>query len=212
MKMGKLEKLFVNSDGHSQTVGQHAEKLLGYAQVQPGQCFLDVGTGNGYVPIHLSRHYGLNVTGVDIDPEQIELARANSQGMGGLRFLTLDGTRLPFEDGEFDVVFTNKVTHHIPNWQEAFQEMVRVVKPGGSFIYADLVYPQALATIGASIAGKKAGFPTRDTVKALLTRYHMSTIYESKSPLHFEGVYRRPLNSRIEYEKDGEHDYGHDGV
>jgi ubiquinone/menaquinone biosynthesis C-methylase UbiE len=194
MKMGKLEKLFVNSDGHSRSVSQHAEKLLQYTQVRPGQHLLDVGTGNGAVPIHLAKQYGLDVTGVDIDQAQIDRAKANSLGMDGVQFLTLDGTRLPFADGEFEVAITNKVTHHIPNWQEVVEEMVRVVKPGGYLIYSDLVYPQALATVGASIASSRAGFPTYKTLKALLVWHKMAPIYESKVPLHFEGVYQKPVH------------------
>ena len=194
MKMGKLEKLFVNSDGHSQSVSQHAEKLLQHTKVRPGQRLLDLGTGNGAVPIYLAKQYGLDVTGVDIDQAQIDIAKANSLGMDGVQFLALDGTQLPFNDGEFEVAITNKVTHHIPNWQAVVKEMVRVVKPGGYLIYSDLVYPQALATVGGSIASSRAGFPTYKALKAILVWNKMTPIYESKVPLHFEGVYQKPVH------------------
>jgi Methyltransferase domain len=36
-----------------------------------------------------------------------------------VRFLTVDGTKLPFDDNEFDFVATHMVTHHIPDWQNA---------------------------------------------------------------------------------------------
>lgn len=68
--------------------------------------------------------------------------------MNQARFLTLDGTKLPFEDSEFDLVATNKVMHHVPRWREAVAEMIRVLKPGGYFICTDLVYPGWLAALG----------------------------------------------------------------
>src|SRR4029077_14781759 len=46
----------------------------------------------------------------------------------GIRFLSADATSLPFDDGYFDIVATNKTTHHIPNWKQAVNEMIRVLK------------------------------------------------------------------------------------
>ena len=39
-------------------------------------------------------------------------------------------TKLPFPDGEFDLVYTSKTTHHVRDWKQALTEMVRVLKPG----------------------------------------------------------------------------------
>ena len=57
MKMGKFEKLFVNSPSHSQQVSQHAEKLLNLIDFKAGQKYLDVGCGNGAAPIYLAQKY-----------------------------------------------------------------------------------------------------------------------------------------------------------
>ena len=122
MKMGKIEKLFVNNEVHSRQVSQHLERLLQHVEVQTGQTFLDVGCGNGAAPIHLARTYGLVVTGIDVDPEQVALAQARSANVQNARFLTIDGTQLPFGEGEFDIVATNKVMHHIGNWSDAVAE------------------------------------------------------------------------------------------
>lgn len=191
MKMGKLEKLFVNSEGHSRQVSQHAEKLLKLTDFKAGQKYLDVGCGNGAAAIHLAQTFGLNVTGVDVDPEQIQIARANSQGLTNARFMSVDGAQLPFAGGEFDLVFTNKVTHHIPNWQGVMAEMIRVLKLGGYFIYADLVLPTPLAVLGASIAGNRAGFPTRKALEAFVAQNNLSMVHLSTLPLHYEGVFQR---------------------
>ena len=62
--------------------------------------------------------------------DQIRLAQQASCHLTNVRFIPVDGTRLPFDDGEFDIVFTNKVTHHIPNWLEAVAEMAPAIWSG----------------------------------------------------------------------------------
>jgi len=191
MKMGNLEKVFVNSASHSQNVSHHAERLLGYIQFEPGQHYLDVGCGNGAAPIHIAKKFHLCVTGVDVDPEQIETALASSQGMSQVCFRTLDGTQLPFEDEAFDIVFTNKVTHHIPNWPDALAEMLRVLKGGGYFIYSDLVFPALLATLGESMAGNWFGFPTRQALDTFMLKNGLAAIHLSARTVHYEGVFQK---------------------
>lgn len=191
MKMGKLEKLFVNSFGHSQGVARHAEKLLRRVPVQPGQTYLDVGCGNGVAPIVIAQTFNLKVTGVDIDPQQIALAQAAAQDVPGTCFMALDGRSLPFGDGEFDFVFTNKVTHHIPNWQEALAEMLRVLKPGGYLLYSDLALPAPLARLGAALVGNRYGFPNRQAIETFAKENRLATVWQSPRPLHFTGIFRK---------------------
>jgi ubiquinone/menaquinone biosynthesis C-methylase UbiE len=191
MKMGRVEKLFVNNDGHSQGVGRYAEKLLRSMDFEAGGKYLDVGCGNGAAPIHIAQTFGLDVTGIDVDPEQIEAAQARGQGIDNARFMTMDSTQLPFSEGEFDIIFTNKVTHHIPNWQDAMAEMVRVLKPGGYLIYSDFVLPGPVAALGRSIAGNRVGFPTRAALKNIVERHDLSVVNASGSALNYQGVFQK---------------------
>lgn len=191
MKMTQIEKLFVNSPGHSQQVSDHAEMLLQKVEFKAGQKYLDLGCGNGAAPIYLARKYDLAVTGVDVDPDQIRLAQESSQDLPQARFLTVDGTRLPFEANEFDIVATNKVMHHIPNWLAALAEMIRVLRPGGFFIYSDLIYPGWAATFGQIIAKNGAGFPTRERLEALLKQHNLVKIYTSNSGVNYEVIGRK---------------------
>lgn len=191
MKMGDFEKRFVNSDSHSQRVGRHAEELLRLVDPEPREKYLDVGCGNGAATVHVARTFGLNATGVDIDPEQIEAAQANSRGNEDARFMTLDATRLPFPAGEFDIVFTHKVTHHIPNWGDAIAEMVRVLKPGGYLIYSDFVLPGLIAALGRSVIGERARLPTRAALAACVEKHDLSAIHESGSLVSYEVVFRK---------------------
>jgi ubiquinone/menaquinone biosynthesis C-methylase UbiE len=59
----------------------------------------------------------------------------------GVRFQVAEATNLPFADDEFDLVYTNKTTHHIPDWPQALAEIARVLKPGGRLLYSDFVAP-----------------------------------------------------------------------
>ena len=191
MKMSMIEKAFVNSPSHSIRVSSHAEEMLRLIEFTPGQKYLDVGCGNGAASIKLARQYGLDVTGIDVDPAQIQEAETSSAGMTNTHFATLDGTDLPFGDSAFHIVATNKVMHHVPHWENVWAEMVRVLKPGGYLIFNDLIYPRWLAAIGKTLAGKWAGFPTRVVLETLVDRHQLHQIYQSASPLHFEVVLRK---------------------
>jgi ubiquinone/menaquinone biosynthesis C-methylase UbiE len=188
MKMGKIEKLFVNNEIHSRQVSEHFERLLQHTKVERGQTYLDLGCGNGAAPIHLAQTYGLVVTGIDVDPEQIALAQTQSANLPNVRFLTIDGTQLPFADVEFDIVATNKVMHHIGNWLDAVAEMIRVLKPGGYLIFADIVVPPWLARAGQYLLKDRLSFPTVATVDELLARENLSYKYRRQSLAHYELV------------------------
>ena len=179
MKMGRFEKRFVNSDVHSRRVAEHALQLLGTANPKPGQQLLDVGCGNGAAAIGLANTLGLVVTGVDVDTEQIEAAAAARDGLAAVRFLAADATRLPFADGEFDLVYSNKTTHHIRDWQQALAEMTRVLKPEGYLVYSDFVAP-----LGHRL-------PTSRALNRFADQHGLESVRRSGAPFHYTGVFRK---------------------
>lgn len=193
MKMGKVEKLFVNSTKHTKQVAKNAARLLSYANPQPQQRYLDLGCGNGAAPIYLAQRYKLLATGVDVDSEQIEAATAASVGVMNVRFLTLDGVKLPFADHSFDIVSTFKVTHHIANWQDALTELARVLKPGGYFVYSDIVVPRWLASIGSSLVKKRLGFPNVPALAAFIEQHRLAELHLKQTAVLYEGVFRKEV-------------------
>ena len=66
--------------------------------------------------------------------------------------------------------------------------MIRVLKPGGYFFYADLVYPGWMAGIGKTVAGNRAGFPTTEALDLLLARRRLTNIHRSVSLVHYETI------------------------
>jgi ubiquinone/menaquinone biosynthesis C-methylase UbiE len=99
-----------------------------------GRSVLDVGCGAG---VDLARFAkgGADVTGVDVAPAAIELARANfaQQGLRG-RFEVTDGEQLPFPENRFDLVYAHGVVQYTAHPQRLIDECRRVLKPGGEAI------------------------------------------------------------------------------
>ena len=191
MKMTKFEKFFVNSEGRSRRVAEYAEKMLRLIGFAPGQSYLDFGCGNGAAAVHLASKLGLKVMGIDVDPAQIEVARARSDQNTNVRFLTADGTQLPFSDNEFDFVATHMVTHHIPDWQNALQQMLRVLKPSGYLIYKDFALPKWVVSLGKKIS-KSLGYLTADDLNRFADENRLAVVHLARSFNKYEAVWRKP--------------------
>jgi SAM-dependent methyltransferase len=93
---------------------------------------LDVGCGSG-VTDGLLRPYVGSLHGVDVSEAMVEQARSRNPGC---TYEIYDGRRLPFELGQFDLVATICVLHHVPpdRWSQFAAELVRVVRPGGVIV------------------------------------------------------------------------------
>lgn len=93
---------------------------------------LDLGTGTGYVPRTLVQLSDKNfeIIGVDLSEQMLDLAKKETSDKR-VNYVLADNKKLPFEDGFFDIV-TNKLTT-----QFDFNEMNRVLKTGGYFIFKE---------------------------------------------------------------------------
>jgi len=191
MKMSRFEKVFVNRSGHSRRVAVRVAERLARLDVRRGQRYLDVGCGNGAAAIEAAQSFGLIVTGVDIDGEQVRAAEKAATGIDGVTFRQADAAHLPFPDGSFDFVATNKTTHHIPDWREALAEMMRVVKPGGYVVYADLTVPAWMAPLLRPLVSRSFGVLTRHEVDRCFEAggFHM---VDASGSWNYEAVFRGP--------------------
>ncbi len=111
-----------------------------------GQSLLDCGCGPGPLTLGFAEIVAPGrVVGIDIEPTMIEQSNQLAAGsdMNNLEFKVGDINDLPFEDGEFDVVFSSAVIEHLSDPVRALREMLRVTKPGGigAVIRTDWSFP-----------------------------------------------------------------------
>jgi ubiquinone/menaquinone biosynthesis C-methylase UbiE len=176
MKMTAFEKYFVNRPSHTRTVVNRAKQLLGRISHQAGWRYLDVGCGVGAAAHEIAGTSKLEVTGIDVDTKQIDTARAGA-ARPNLHFRVMDATKLDFRDGEFDIVAASMLTHHIPDWERALSEMVRVLRTGGYLIYSDFVFRSWLARAGRRLI-RFAGFPSTSALDSLAARAGLVKVHQ----------------------------------
>ncbi len=130
---------------------------------------LDLGCHTGY-GTRIIRASGARVTGVDVSPAAIDIAR-QKYSSAGIEFLRLDGRSLPFADCSFDIVTSFKVIEHLTDHRQFFAEIRRVLRPGGRII---LTTPNASMRLHP---GTRPWDPfhvrefSAEELKALLARY-----------------------------------------
>lgn len=100
---------------------------------------LDIGCGAALVDIYLSKHWGFNCTGIDINLRLMKLGKmiADYQGVSDkVNFQEVDASKeLPFEDSTYDVVMLFEVIEHIdPPLTKIMGEIFRVLKADGTLI------------------------------------------------------------------------------
>jgi ubiquinone/menaquinone biosynthesis C-methylase UbiE len=117
---------------------------------------LDLGTGTARIPILFLQHAGagIQVHATDLSTEMLKIGRRNAAqaGYSGRIMLSVaDAKDLPFTDGEFLMVMSNSLVHHIPDPQRAFHELARVLLPGGALLLRDLRRPDSVAELNALV-------------------------------------------------------------
>jgi arsenite methyltransferase len=135
-----------------------AESFAGVANpfslgdLESGEHVLDLGSGAGTDSLVAAQMVGLKgrVTGVDMTPEMIAKARASALelGVANVEFVESEAERLPFDDESFDVVISNGVIDLIPDKDAVFDELYRVLVPGGRIQVADVTIQNPVSEEG----------------------------------------------------------------
>lgn len=102
---------------------------------------LDIGAGPGFFPMILSEA-GYTVTAVDYTEEMLEKAKENlgkytKYGLERVTLQRMDAQNLEFADETFDVVISRNLTWNLEKPEQAYQEWMRVLKPGGVLLNFD---------------------------------------------------------------------------
>jgi ubiquinone/menaquinone biosynthesis C-methylase UbiE len=123
---------------------QRLRHLLKFANFANGLRVLDVGTGNGRLALMMAEEGAREVVGVDISPAMLEVAEylRISNGSSSARrvsYRLAAAQRVPFRGEGFDAITCRLVLHHIHKPEEILREIMRLLRPGGTLILADLL-------------------------------------------------------------------------
>lgn len=116
------------------------ERLLAMADLRPGQAVLDAGCGfGGTLEAINGREVRMRLTGVNIDPRQLEVCREIRPREGNrIEWLQADACALPVAEASIDRVFCVEAMFHFPSRRAFFREAARVLAPGGALIGTDI--------------------------------------------------------------------------
>lgn len=119
-----------------QSILRHEYHLASKLAVQKGGHILDCGCGVGGPARNISRFTQCRVTAVTLNQFQVDRGNALCAKEGcadQVELVQADFMKLPFEDATFDAVFAIESTCHAPDRTGVYSEILRVLKPGGTF-------------------------------------------------------------------------------
>jgi ubiquinone/menaquinone biosynthesis C-methylase UbiE len=141
VKLNWGERLAVNNP--LRPLQQHLELSLlkRHIQLKPGGTILEIGCGRGAGARLIKTMFSPSLFhATDLDVEMIRMAHTylRPEDRAGMDFCVADAAMLPFPARSMDAVFGFGVLHHVPDWQSALNEVVRVLKPGGIYFFEEL--------------------------------------------------------------------------
>lgn len=190
------------------------------ANLQPGQIVLDLGSGGGFDCFIAAKKVGPDgrVIGVDMTAEMIGKARAGiakfteKTGLSNVEFRLGEIEHLPVADASVDVVISNCVINLSPDKQQVWNEIARVLKPGGKACISDLalkkVLPEKVLKSATALVGCVAGAVLIETTVEMAKQAGLSDIeieeksnaidlmVDSNDPLYREVLESLPQGTR----------------
>ena len=129
-----------------QSFGVHRlwkRRLIGLANLQPGERLLDLCCGTGDVAQAGARQ-NVRVVGLDFSGPMLAVARERAAASGLAQppvWLRGDALRLPFRDGAFAAVTISYGLRNLADFDAGIREMLRVLRPGGRLLVLDFAKP-----------------------------------------------------------------------
>jgi ubiquinone/menaquinone biosynthesis C-methylase UbiE len=132
------EKWSISYDERCQTYARERFEAIAGSPETPYGTALEIGSGTGFFLLNLMLT-GLADKGVvtDISPGMVDVAVRNAKNLGlDVTGEVADAETIPYPDDSVDLVIGHAVLHHIPDVGQAMREVMRVLKPGGRFVFA----------------------------------------------------------------------------
>ena len=189
----------IMSDDYTEMAGYEKGADLGlgcglptqFAKIKKGDTVIDLGSGAGNDCFIARAETGTEgkVIGIDFTPAMIDKARVNAEkaGFQNVEFRQGDIEKMPVTANTADVVVSNCVLNLVPNKNEVFKDIFRVLKPGGHFSISDVVLlgdlPEILQKDAEMYAGCVAGAIQKQDYLDLITQNGFKNVIIQKEKL-----------------------------
>lgn len=202
----------IMSDDYSHLPGYSPDADLGlgcglptqFAKIKKGDTVVDLGSGAGNDCFIARAEAGMEgkVIGIDFTTEMIDKARANAEKLAfnNVEFRQGDIEHIPLTDNTADVMVSNCVLNLVPNKDAVFNEIFRVLKPGGHFCISDIVLagslPESLRKDAEMYAGCVSGAIQKDVYLELVKAngFDNITIQKEKPIIIPDDILKKYLN------------------
>ena len=100
---------------------------------------IDIGCGTGATTSLLAKKFSkAKITGIDLAPGMVDYAKGKKKLFAKIDYQVADADELPFASNRFDLVFSNLTLQWMPDLNQTFKELSRVLKPDGLLIFSTL--------------------------------------------------------------------------
>jgi SAM-dependent methyltransferase len=181
------------------------------AALKPGEIVLDLGSGGGFDVFIAGRKVGATgrAIGVDMTPDMLAKARRNTAlyreqtGFDNVEFRLGEIEHLPVADNSVDVIISNCVLNLSPDKQQVWNEIVRVLKPGGRVAVSDIALlrplPGEVLELVEALVGCVAGAGLASDTEQMARSAGLRSILLKSKPGYIEAMtnWEDPLYRRI---------------
>ena len=166
-------------------VAKTNREIVERAGIKPGERVLDVGCGTGAQTLPAAEVAGSgNVSGIDPSPDMLGRARDKAAKKGlDIDFRNAAIEKLPFDGGQFNVVLSSFMLHHLPDdvMRAGFAEIHRVLQHGGRLVAVDFISGRSLIGRVMGFVGHAHKLEGLEGIKSKLSEAGFSTVEELPS-------------------------------